>query len=463
MPKTQLPITKGYYKTGSKPVSNQNCVNLYPVIERRRSLVQETLRGVPGVTLVLADEDVPLFDPLDPASEGSHDTDGPTPPDPDSWPAEPDAPLPDKDEDSGEDPDGDRPTYPPSEFPECAPYACDALEASIPSWASFIVDGEPSYGDVFPTPGDVPLTYFANVAAYEAGSSSIDWDSSIHDPVPLNLVDAVGIDPPINICSEENVHVVRRDDEGTAIALYGVASSPYSLPGESSIQTISVTGAKNPSIGQEGSPFRVTAKNELYREDTDALLIEVSSTITCSFQQGRGNPGSLAFTINVNGPNYDESDTYSSSSRNESFSVADNHNLLEKTWLIHVVDCELRSIRKIPIPESPLSRFVQDYWIRYTCFYINADGVLSKNTRTIFGAMVIGNDSSGGVDRYVVNQPCKPQAVYNANALIAGVSMTRSDVPLTGGGADSPFFIDADTFKLAWERNKATYEPPAYC
>lgn len=55
MPKTTLPITKGFYKTDSKPVSSQNCVNLYPVIEQRRALVQESLRGVPGVVQVVAD------------------------------------------------------------------------------------------------------------------------------------------------------------------------------------------------------------------------------------------------------------------------------------------------------------------------------------------------------------------------------------------------------------------------
>ena len=55
MAKVTLPIAKGFYKTGSKPVANQNCVNLYPVIEQRRALVRESLRGVPGVELVTAD------------------------------------------------------------------------------------------------------------------------------------------------------------------------------------------------------------------------------------------------------------------------------------------------------------------------------------------------------------------------------------------------------------------------
>lgn len=55
MPKIALPITKGYYRTGSKPVASQNCVNLYPVIEQRRAVVKESLRSVPGVVQVVAD------------------------------------------------------------------------------------------------------------------------------------------------------------------------------------------------------------------------------------------------------------------------------------------------------------------------------------------------------------------------------------------------------------------------
>lgn len=53
MPRTALTITNGFYKTNSKPVSAQNCVNMFPVIYKRPALVKESLRGTPGVRLVV--------------------------------------------------------------------------------------------------------------------------------------------------------------------------------------------------------------------------------------------------------------------------------------------------------------------------------------------------------------------------------------------------------------------------
>lgn len=52
MPVVQLPIANGFYTSDSLPVSRQECVNAYPVIEEAPSLAQETLRGTPGVSEV---------------------------------------------------------------------------------------------------------------------------------------------------------------------------------------------------------------------------------------------------------------------------------------------------------------------------------------------------------------------------------------------------------------------------
>jgi hypothetical protein len=49
MPRTSLPIADGFYESGSLPISSQDCVNLYPVIEEEDALALETLRGAPGV------------------------------------------------------------------------------------------------------------------------------------------------------------------------------------------------------------------------------------------------------------------------------------------------------------------------------------------------------------------------------------------------------------------------------
>jgi hypothetical protein len=54
MPVTELPFASGFYQSDSLTVSSQACVNLYPVIEEAASLSQETLRGTPGIELVVA-------------------------------------------------------------------------------------------------------------------------------------------------------------------------------------------------------------------------------------------------------------------------------------------------------------------------------------------------------------------------------------------------------------------------
>lgn len=50
MPKVIMPIANGYGVSDSRPISNQECVNVYPVTEDVPSLAIETLRACPGVT-----------------------------------------------------------------------------------------------------------------------------------------------------------------------------------------------------------------------------------------------------------------------------------------------------------------------------------------------------------------------------------------------------------------------------
>ena len=50
MPITTLPIANGFYRSDSLPISAQECVNWYPVIEDGPALAPETLRGTPGLT-----------------------------------------------------------------------------------------------------------------------------------------------------------------------------------------------------------------------------------------------------------------------------------------------------------------------------------------------------------------------------------------------------------------------------
>lgn len=52
MPVTQLPIANGQYLSDSLPISAQECVNWFPIIEDAPALSAETLRGTPGIRLV---------------------------------------------------------------------------------------------------------------------------------------------------------------------------------------------------------------------------------------------------------------------------------------------------------------------------------------------------------------------------------------------------------------------------
>lgn len=49
MPVAQLPIANGFYRSDSRLISDQECTNLYPVVEDSQALSQETLRGTPGL------------------------------------------------------------------------------------------------------------------------------------------------------------------------------------------------------------------------------------------------------------------------------------------------------------------------------------------------------------------------------------------------------------------------------
>lgn len=46
---TPLPIANGFYRSDSLPVSAQQCINFFPVIEDAPSLSPETLRAIPGI------------------------------------------------------------------------------------------------------------------------------------------------------------------------------------------------------------------------------------------------------------------------------------------------------------------------------------------------------------------------------------------------------------------------------
>lgn len=52
MTKAILPIANGFYKSGSLPISAQECVNWYPNIVSSPALNQETLLGTPGISLL---------------------------------------------------------------------------------------------------------------------------------------------------------------------------------------------------------------------------------------------------------------------------------------------------------------------------------------------------------------------------------------------------------------------------
>jgi len=49
MPDTILPIANGFYKSDSLPISDQECINLYPNIVQAPALNQETLFSIPGI------------------------------------------------------------------------------------------------------------------------------------------------------------------------------------------------------------------------------------------------------------------------------------------------------------------------------------------------------------------------------------------------------------------------------
>lgn len=44
-----IPLANGFYVSESKPISNQECVNLYPITQQVKSLNQENLLGTPGI------------------------------------------------------------------------------------------------------------------------------------------------------------------------------------------------------------------------------------------------------------------------------------------------------------------------------------------------------------------------------------------------------------------------------
>lgn len=52
----QVPIANGFYVSDSLPISSQECVNLYPVVQNKASLSQAQLYGFPGIRLITDSE-----------------------------------------------------------------------------------------------------------------------------------------------------------------------------------------------------------------------------------------------------------------------------------------------------------------------------------------------------------------------------------------------------------------------
>jgi hypothetical protein len=126
MPKIQLPITNGFYKSRSLPISSQNCVNLYSVIKNTPALVQQSLRGTPGVEWILTNAITgEAYDggPVVGGGGGPDGTETQGGVDGGGGGDNPDA--------GGFNPGEDIPPILVDPRPECQPYACDALESAF--------------------------------------------------------------------------------------------------------------------------------------------------------------------------------------------------------------------------------------------------------------------------------------------------------------------------------------------
>lgn len=177
MPKAQLPIANGFYQTDSKPISAQDAVNVYPVVEEAASLVPESLRGCPGVRAVMLSSGVyPDEEPTTPGDgeEGGGDTGG--------------GDTGGGDTGGGDTGDGD----PPPEY-ECVPYACDAYDAFLEN--IFAADRfDSTYGVdsplTFPSISGVEIAYQDTTGAPSGSASAevvqTDFDLTRWVDTPLN-------------------------------------------------------------------------------------------------------------------------------------------------------------------------------------------------------------------------------------------------------------------------------------
>jgi hypothetical protein len=427
-----LPLADGFYETDSLPVSSQNCVNLLPVLEDADALVMETLREAPGVTLVFPDPNVPLFDPLGPPDPDSPaDPSGPEPPDPDAVPEIPDAPKPDLDEDSvpGGDPgidpgDGDTPTYPPSEFPECAPYDCLAFESSwpLPARSGYTLSekAEPDWSEWFPIPGfsvnvlNAPLSDF-NASAYPEELP----ESALSDPV---IDPCVG--PLLTVLRTTNAQV-DYDTSGTStvIGMWSLKS------GTTANDFPNIVGAANARILDPAGVQRgnVTSIAMNFLEIGSTPLSQFSVEITATNSRLPGETTTIGGSSATYGP-YDTE-------------PLDTENL--NSWILSgfegFVDLG--------------AQFVDGTFIYLPVqikVYLAWNGGTETRTITHNFNWRWGTSASGTIDS--VDWPVV--RISNNNVRIAALGTTDVD----------PFTQEQfNAMVLAWRRSRESYTPPSYC
>jgi hypothetical protein len=174
MPKIQLPITNGFYKSRSLPISSQNCVNLYPVIKNTPALVQQSLRGTPGVEWILTNAITgEAYDggPVVGGGGGPDGTETQGGVDGGGGGDNPDAGGTDIGDGGG--PIIDEPTPEPTPRPECQPYDCAALQDAYEDYFELgvppMIAGPLS--DAIPWVGDV----FADVVVATQSATNFSW------------------------------------------------------------------------------------------------------------------------------------------------------------------------------------------------------------------------------------------------------------------------------------------------
>jgi hypothetical protein len=406
-------------------------VNLYPIIEDEGALSPETLRATPGVTLILADPDVPLFDPLGPPDEDSPaDPDGPTPPDPDAWPEEPDAPLPDKDEDGGEDPDGDRPTYPPEIYPECAPYDCEALASSfpLPSRSGLTVSAnDPAlWAEWFPIPG---------FDLYASGTPALsDFQTGVESEL---LPESSRSDPVIDPCAGPLLSVLRLRT-GSRIEYTpeapSITSAFWSLKGGTTANDYPNTvGSAN---------VRILDPTDTPRGNASTINIDIVEV---------GSTPLTQFSINLTASRMREAGTSDSTVGGVDLTFGPyttnpigTENL--DSWILSGFDL-LADIDDLIEPSPPFGPIFIPVQIR---IYLAWNGGEETATITQNLEWEFGTSATGIIDKVDWNTI----RVANNNVRVAAFGSTGTE-PLTP--------TDFAALVLGWRRSREDYTPPGYC